>query len=135
MYNKSKQIKYKKFRKSKLKKFEFKSNNKLKFGVLGLKATESGIIKSTQLFSAKQTIMKKIKKKGKIWIMIFPDLSITSKNIGSRMGKGKGVISHWAARISCGNILFEICSVNINIAFSALKTAGSKLPIKTKIVN
>ena len=134
MYNKTKQTKYKKFRKSRLKKLEFKAND-LKFGTLGLKAAESGIIKSRQILAAKQTIIKKIKKKGKIWVKVFPDLSITSKPIGIRMGKGKGAISNWAARISCGNVLFEVCSTNVNLVFSALKTAGSKLPIKTKIFN
>ena len=93
MYNKIKQTKYKKFRKNRLKKLEFKAND-LKFGTLGLKAAESGIIKSRQILAAKQTIIKKIKKKGKIWVKVFPDLSITSKPIGIRMGKGKGVISN-----------------------------------------
>ncbi len=91
--NKSKQIKYKKFKKSRLRKLEFKANN-LKFGTIGLKAAESGIIKSNQILAAKQIITKKIKKKGKLWVKIFTDLSITSKPIGTRMGKGKGPISH-----------------------------------------
>ena len=127
-----KQAKYKKFRKSKLKKLELKAN-KLKFGTFGLKAAESGIIKSTQILAAKQTIIQKIKKKGKIWTRVFPYLSVTSKPIGVRMGRGKGAISHWVAKINCGNVLFEICGKNRAIIFSALKTAGSKLPIKTKI--
>lgn len=124
---------YTKFKKSKLKKLKFKANH-LKFGTFGLKAVQSGIIKSNQLLAAKQAISKKIKKKGKLWVNIFTNLSITSKPIGFRMGKGKGAISHWAAKISSGNILFEICSSNFNDSFSALKLAGSKLPIKTKII-
>jgi large subunit ribosomal protein L16 len=75
-----------------------------------------------------------MKKRGKLWINIVTNLSITSKPIGSRMGKGKGSISHWATQISSGSILFEICSSNHNISFLALKIAGSKLPIKTKII-
>ena len=125
--------KYKKFKKNRLKKFGFKVNN-LKFGMFGLQAAQSGIIKSDQLLAAKQAILKKMKKRGKLWINIFTNLSITSKPIGFRMGKGKGTISHWAAKISCGNILFEICSSNYSDGFSALKLAGSKLPIKTKII-
>lgn len=124
---------HKKFKKGKLKRLEFKANN-LKFGTLGLKAAQSGIIKSLHLLAAKQAIMKKIKKKGKVWVNIFTNLSITSKPIGVRMGKGKGSISHWATQVNCGNVLFEICSSNYNISFSALKIAGSKLPIKTTII-
>ena len=84
---------YIKFRKGKLKQLKFKANN-LKFGTFGLKAAQSGIIKSNQLLAAKQAISKRIKKKGKLWVNIFTNLSVTSKPIGFRMGKGKGAISH-----------------------------------------
>jgi len=126
--------KYKKFRKKRFKKFEFRINN-LKFGTFGLKAIQSGIIKSCHLLAAKQAIIKKIKKKGKLWTNISTNLSITSNPIGTRMGKGKGSISHWAAQINSGTILFEICSSNHNVTCIALKIAGSKLPIKTKIIH
>jgi len=128
-----KEAKYKKFRKSRLKKLELKTN-KLKFGTIGLKAAESGIIKSSQIFAAKQTILKKIKKKGKLWVRIFPNLSVTSKSVNSRMGKGKGSISHWVTQINCGNVLFEICNPHSINIISILKNAGSKFPIKTKII-
>ena len=134
MYNGPKHIKYKKIKKGKLKKLKFKTIN-LKFGTLGLKAAESGIIHSRQIEAALQAITKKIKKKGKIWIRIFPDLPITSKPTGIRMGKGKGQFSHWGTRVSGGTILFEICGVNLSTIFSALKTGGGKLSIKTKIFN
>lgn len=134
MYNRSKQIKYKKVKKGKLKKLNFKSNT-LKFGIIGLKAIESGIINSKQIESAQKAITLKIKKKGKMWTRIFPNIPITSKSIGIRMGKGTGQISHWGARICGGNIIFEICSKDFNLIFAALKTASSKLPIKTKIFN
>ena len=130
---KVKQTKYKKFKKGRLKKFEFKVNN-LKFGTLGLKAVQSGIIKSHQLVAAKQAVTKKIKKNGKLWTNVFTNFSVTTKPVGTRMGKGKGAISHWVAKVSCGSILFEVCSFNDNISFSALKIGSSKLPIKTKIV-
>jgi large subunit ribosomal protein L16 len=127
-----KKTKYKKTKKGKLVKLEFKTNN-LKFGTIGLKAAESGIINSRQIEAARQAIARKIKRKGKIWIRIFPDLPITSKATGVRMGKGKGQFSHWGARVRGGSVLFEICGVNFSTVFSALKTGGAKLPIKTKI--
>lgn len=125
-------VKYKKTKKGKLGRLEFKSND-LKFGTIGLKAAESGILNSRQIEAARQAITRKIKRKGKIWIKIFPDLPITSKSTGVRMGKGKGQFSHWGARVRSGNVLFEICGVNTATVFAALKTGGAKLPIKTKI--
>lgn len=134
MLNQPRQTKYKKTKKGKLVKFEFKAN-KLVFGTVGLKAVESGLISSRQIESARQAIVRKIKRKGKIWIRIFPDLPITSKPTGVRMGKGKGQISHWSARVRSGTVLFEICGINFNTAITALKTGGAKLPLRTKIFN
>ena len=132
MFNGPKRIKYKKTRKGKLSKLEFKSN-KLKFGIIGLKAAESGIISSRQIEAARQAITRKTKRKVKLWIKIFPDLPVTSKPTGVRMGKGKGQHSHWVARVSGGKVLIEACGVSLNTIISALKTGGAKLPIKTKI--
>jgi large subunit ribosomal protein L16 len=132
MLNGPRRIKYKKTRKGKLSRLEFKSSE-LKFGVIGLKAMESGVISSRQIEAARQAITRKTKRKIKLWIRIFPDLPITSKPTGVRMGKGKGQFSHWGARVSGGNVLFEACGVNLNTIISALRTGGAKLPIKTKI--
>lgn len=132
MLNGPKQTKYKKIKKGKLVKLEFKSN-KLIFGVIGLKAAEAGIIGARQLEAARQAITRKIKRKGKVFIKIFPDLPITAKSTGVRMGKGKGQISHWGARVRGGTVLFEICGVNFRTATAALKTGGAKLPVRTKI--
>jgi large subunit ribosomal protein L16 len=132
MFTGPKRVKYKKTKKGRLSKLEFKANN-LKFGTIGLKAVESGIINTRQIEASRQAIVRKMKRKGKIWIKIFPDLPITSKPTGVRMGKGKGQISHWAARVRGGTVLFEATGVNFNIVFSAFKTGGAKLPIKTKI--
>ena len=132
MLNGPKQIKFKKTKKGKLKKLEFKSN-KLIFGTIGLKAAESGIISYKQIEAARQAITRKIKRKGKIFIRIFPDLPITAKPTGVRMGRGKGQISYWGARVRGGSVLFEICGINVITATLALKTGGAKLPIKTKI--
>jgi large subunit ribosomal protein L16 len=132
MFNGPKQTKYKKTKKGKLVKLEYKAND-IKFGTIGLKAAESGIITSRQIEAARQAIVRKIKRKGKIWIRIFPDVSITSKPTGIRMGKGKGPVSYWGAKVRGGTVLFEICGVNLTTVFSAFKTGGAKLPIKTKI--
>ena len=78
-------------------------------------------------------MVKKIKRKGKVWINIFPDLPITAKPTESRMGKGKGEISHWAVRVRGGTTLFEVCGVSTPLAIEALKSGSKKLPVKTKI--
>ena len=111
---------------------EFKSN-RLIFGTIGLKAAEAGILNARQIESARQSIARKTKRKAKIWIKIFPDLPVTTKPTGVRMGKGKGQFSHWGARVRGGTVLFEVCGANLKIITNALKTAGAKLPIKTKI--
>jgi large subunit ribosomal protein L16 len=134
MFNGPKKIKYKKTKKGKLLKFEFKAD-KLRFGTIGLKAAESGIINSRQIEAARQAITRKTKRRVKIWIKIFPDLPITSKSTGVRMGKGKGQLSHWGARVRGGTVLFEVCGINTNTIVTALKTGGAKLPIKTRIFN
>lgn len=132
MFLQPRKTKYKKTRKGTLKKLEFKANS-IKFGELGLKAEVSGMISARQIESARRAIARKIKRKGKIWICIFPDLPITSKPTESRMGKGKGAVSHWVARVRGGTTLFEICGIPNHIAIEALKSGSKKLPIKTKI--
>jgi len=123
---------FKKTKKGRLRKFEFKTN-KLVFGELGLKAAESGTINSKQIESARQAISRKTKKKAKLWIKIFPYLPVTAKPTGVRMGKGKGQFSHWVARVKSGTILFEICGIESKLLLEALETGKAKLPIKTKI--
>ena len=129
-----KKFKFKKVRKGRLKKYIY--NSKINFGFIGLKAVESCFITSKQIESARQAISRKIKKKGgKIWIKIFPKTPITKKPNEVRMGKGKGNLSHWAAKVRGGSIIFEIGGVKKNIAIRAFKTGGAKLPVKTKICN
>jgi large subunit ribosomal protein L16 len=127
-----KKSKYKKIRKGKLPKLEFRANQ-LKFGTIGLKAAESGTINARQIEAARQAITRKIKRKGKVWIRIFPSLPITSKPTEVRMGKGKGSVSHWATKVGGGTVLFELCGVTLNVAITAFQTGGAKLPIKTKV--
>nr|YP_010377445.1 ribosomal protein L16 [Hemiaulus sinensis]QYB23181.1 ribosomal protein L16 [Hemiaulus sinensis] len=132
MFLQPKRSKYKKVKKGKLSRFEYRSNS-LKFGTIGLKAAESGIISARHIESARQAITRKIKRKGKLWLRVFPNLPITSKPTEVRMGKGKGSVSHWAVRVSSGAVLFELCGITTNTAISAFKTGGAKLPIKTLI--
>ena len=132
MFLQPKKSKYKKVRKGKLSKLEFKANT-LKFGEIGLKTESSGMISARQIEASRRSITRKIKKKGKVWIRIFPDLPITAKPTESRMGKGKGSVDHWVARVRGGTALFEICGVPKHIAIKALRSGSHKLPIKTRI--
>jgi large subunit ribosomal protein L16 len=127
-----KKLKYKKIKKGKLKRYNYKCGD-LKFGTIGLKSFNSGLITSKQIEAARQTITRKLKKKGKLWISIFPNQPITKKPMEVRMGKGKGNFSHWGFKISGGSIIFEVCGVPTKVAIRAFKTGGAKLPIKTII--
>jgi len=132
MFLQPKKLKYKKIRKGKLPKFEYKSNT-LNFGTIGLKAAESGTITARQIEAARQAIVRKIKRNGKIWIRIFPNLPITKKPTEVRMGKGKGAVAYWAAKVKSGTVLFEMCGIEDRKSIPAFKTGGAKLPIKTII--
>ena len=133
MFLQPKRSKFKKVRKGKLSKFNFRSNQ-LKFGTIGLKAAESGTISARQIEAARQSITRKIDRKGKLWIRIFPNLPITTKPTEVRMGKGKGSVDFWAAKVAGGKIIFELCGVNKSIARRAFKTGSAKLPIQTLII-
>jgi len=128
-----KKTKHRKVQKSRLLKFTYRSD-KLRFGSVGLKATQSGTISSRQIEAARQAIVRKTNRKGKLWIRIFPSLPITVKPIEVRMGKGKGTVSHWCAKIKAGMILFETHGIPHNAAILAFKTGGAKLPIKTVVL-
>jgi large subunit ribosomal protein L16 len=134
MQNGPKKLRHKKVKKGKLLQYKYKTTS-LSFGILGLKAVESGIINVKQIEAARQAISRKTRRKTKIWIKVFPDIPITKKSTGIRMGKGKGTFSHWGARIRGGTVIFEVCGINIISIVEALKTGGAKLPIKTKIFN
>jgi large subunit ribosomal protein L16 len=133
MFLQPKKVKFKKVRKGKIPKLNFKSN-KLNFGLVGLKSTESGTVSAKQIEASRQAIMRKIKRSGKLWIRVYPNTPITKKPIEVRMGKGKGSVSYYSAKVSSGTVLFELCGVNKNTAVAAFKTGGAKLPIKTKVV-
>jgi large subunit ribosomal protein L16 len=128
-----KKTKYRKVQKGNLAKLNFRSN-KLKFGTIGLKATKSGTISARQIEAARQAIVRKISRKGKLWIRVFPSVPITTKPTEVRMGKGKGTVSHWSVKVSAGEVLFEIYGIAQNVAIGALKTGGAKLPVNTVIL-
>jgi large subunit ribosomal protein L16 len=108
--------------------------NKVTDGEFGLQAEELGLIKSTQIEAARVAMTRYIKRGGKVWIKIFPDKPITSKPIGTRMGKGKGNVERWVAPVKPGRVMFEIDGCTDEVAKRALTLAGSKLSVKTKIV-
>lgn len=132
MFLQPRKVKYKKTRKGTLSKLEFKSND-LNFGTIGLKVRVSGIINARQIEAARRAIARKVKRKGKIWLRIFPSLPLTAKPNESRMGKGKGALSFWCAKVRGGTTIFEICGVSPNIAIDALKAGSKKLPVKSCI--
>nr|YP_010377309.1 ribosomal protein L16 [Odontella aurita]QYB22958.1 ribosomal protein L16 [Odontella aurita] len=132
MFLQPKRSKFKKIQKGKLKNLELKKN-KLRFGQIGLKTKESGIISAKQLEAARQAIVRKTKRKGKLWIRIFPDLPISAKPIETRMGKGKGSVKYWAVRIKSGTVLFELSGISMKNARMAFNTGGAKISVKTKI--
>ena len=132
MFLQPKRTKYRKVKKGKLGKFNFKSNS-LKFGTVGLKSIESGTISAKQLEAARQAISRKIKRGGKLWLRVQPTIPITSKPLEVRMGKGKGNVNYWSTRIRGGTVLFELCGINFDIAKLAFKTGGAKLSVKTKV--
>ena len=124
--------KYRKIRKGRLKRLNFKSNT-LKFGTVGLKSIESGFISGKQLEAARQAISRRVRRNGKLWLRVHPTISITSKPLEVRMGKGKGNVDYWAARVTGGTVLFELCGIKIDVARKAFKTGAAKLSVKTKV--
>ena len=111
------------------------NGNKVSFGEFGLKAVTRGRITSRQIEAARRAMTRYVKRRGKIWIRIFPDKPITKKPLEVRQGKGKGNVEYWVALIKPGKMLYEIEGVSEDIAREAFKLAGSKLPIRTTFVN
>ena len=108
--------------------------NKISFGDFGLVSTESHWITNRQIEAARIAITRHIKRGGKVWIRIFPDMPYTKKPAETRMGKGKGNPEYWVAIVKPGTVLFEVSGIAKDLARSAMRLAGSKLPIKTKII-
>ena len=104
------------------------------FGDYGIKALEAGWITNRQIEAARIAMTRKIKRGGKVWINIFPDKPFTKKPAETRMGKGKGSPEGWVAVVKPGRVMFELSGVPEPLAKEALRLAGQKLPVKTKIV-
>ena len=114
---------------------EAKAGYSLAFGAYGLKALEPERITARQIESARRAITRAMKRQGKLWIRIFPDVPVTSKAIGVRQGKGKGAVDFWVSRVQPGRIIFELDGVDEEVARNCFSLASYKLPIKTKIVS
>ena len=110
------------------------SGNKVSFGEYGLKAMARGRITARQIESARRAMTRHIKRGGKIWIRIFPDTPITKKPIEVRMGKGKGNVEYWVAKIQPGRVRYEMEGVSETVAREAFARAAAKLPIQTSFV-
>ncbi len=111
-----------------------KGGTELLNGEYGIQALEPGWINSRQIEAIRRTIVRRMKRRGKYWIRIFPDKPVTAKPAETRMGKGKGNVEEWVAVVKPGRIIFEIAGVPENVAREALRQAGYKLPIKTQVV-
>ena len=106
----------------------------LNFGGFGLKALEPGRITARQIEAARRAMTRHIKRQGKVWIRVFPDVPVSKKPAEVRMGKGKGSPEFWAARVKPGRIMFEMDGVPGDVARRAFELAAAKLPIKCKVV-
>jgi large subunit ribosomal protein L16 len=110
------------------------SGHELNFGQFGLKAIEPERVTARQIEAARRAMTRHMKRSGRVWIRIFPDVPVSKKPIEVRMGKGKGTPELWVCRIKPGRIMFEIDGVPVEVAREALELAAAKLPIKTRFV-
>ncbi len=108
--------------------------SKVSFGEFGLKSNARGRITARQIEAARRAMTRHMKRAGRVWIRIFPDVPVSAKPTEVRMGKGKGSVDYWAARVKPGRVMFEIDGVSDEVAREALRLAAMKLPIKTRVV-
>ncbi|WP_413870981.1 50S ribosomal protein L16 [Albidovulum sp.] len=113
---------------------EAKGGFNLDFGGFGLKATEPERVTARQIEAARRAITRHMKRQGRVWIRVFPDVPVTGKPTEVRMGKGKGSVDYWAAKVKPGRIMFEIDGVSEVVAREALRLGAMKLPVTTRIV-
>ena len=111
-----------------------KGGAELAFGQFGLKSQEPERVTARQIEAARRAITREMKRAGRVWIRVFPDLPVSKKPVEVRMGKGKGSVEFWAARVKPGRILFEIDGVPSDVAKEALRLGAMKLPIMTRVV-
>lgn len=106
----------------------------LNFGSYGLKALSPGRVTARQIEASRRAITRHMRRSGRVWIRVFPDVPVTQKPAEVRQGKGKGTVEYWAARVKQGRIMFEVDGVSKEIATVALELAAAKLPVQTKVV-
>ena len=111
-----------------------KGGTDLNFGSFGLKAVEPERVTARQIEATRRAITRHMKRAGRVWIRIFPDVPVTAKPTEVRMGKGKGSVDRWVAKVKPGRVMFEIDGVSEQVAREALTLGAAKLPIKTRIV-
>ncbi len=112
-----------------------KAGTSLNFGAFGLKATTPGRVTARQIEASRRAITRHMKRSGRIWIRIFPDVPVSQKPAEVRQGKGKGTPEYWACRVKPGRIMFEVDGVPQELAKSALALAAAKLPVQTRFVS
>ena len=128
-----KKTKYRKMHKGRIK-GNAKGGTELNFGSHGLKAVQPERITSRQIEATRRAITRAMKRQGRVWIRIFPDVPVSKKPTEVRMGKGKGSVEYWAARVKPGRVMFEIDGVTDEVAREALALGAAKLPIKTRVI-
>ncbi len=111
-----------------------KGGTDLNFGAYGLKAVEPSRVTARQIEAARRALTRHMKRAGRVWIRIFPDVPVSKKPTEVRMGKGKGTPEFWAAKVKPGRVMFEIDGVTQPVAREAMRLAAAKLPIKTRFV-
>jgi large subunit ribosomal protein L16 len=111
-----------------------RGQNKVQFGEYGIKALDQGWLTNRQIEAARIAMTRKIKRGGKVWINVYPDKPFTKKPAETRMGSGKGSPEGWVAVVKPGRVMFELSGVPEPLAREALRLAGQKLPVKTKVV-
>ena len=111
-----------------------KGGTSLAFGEFGLKALEPERVTARQIEATRRAITREMKRQGKVWIRVFPDVPVTAKPIEVRMGKGKGAVDYWACRIKPGRVMFEIDGVSEEVAREALRLGAAKLSVRTRFV-
>ena len=128
-----KKVKHRKQQKGNLKGIATTGSD-VSFGDFGLQVTEAGHITARQIEAARRAMTRHMKRAGRVWIRIYPDVPISKKPLEVRMGSGKGAPEYWVARVKPGRILFEVDGVTSQIAREALTLAAAKLPIKTRFI-
>ncbi len=128
-----KRVKYRKQQRGRLR-GKATRGNEVSFGDFGLQALEPAWVTARQIEAARRAVVRRMRRRGKYWVRIFPDKPVTTKPAETRMGKGKGEVDHWVAVVRPGRMVLEIGGVTDDVARDALRLAAHKLPIRTQIV-